>query len=74
MPRTGLTSMRVALGQLLDGPCHHAADCFEQGSDDVLDFWMKGFEGKLKKQDWIDYFQGRGYRGAVDLPAMLFYR
>ncbi len=26
LQRTGLTSLRVALGQLLRGPCHHAAD------------------------------------------------
>ncbi len=73
LPRTGLTSLRVALGSLLEGPCHHAADFFG-GVDETMDLWIRAAEGRLSKEDWIEYFQGRGFRATVDLPAMLFYK
>ncbi len=73
MPRTGLTSLRVALGQLLNGPCHHGANFFD-GKDETMDYWIRAFQGKLERQDWIDHFQGKGYRATVDLPTMLFHK
>ena len=73
LPRTSLTSLRVALGQLLEGPCHHAADVMD-GDDDIMDFWIKAFDGKATKKDWVDYFQGKGYRACVDIPALIFWK
>ncbi len=73
LPRTGLTSLRVALGQLLDGPCHHAAD-FVDGHADILDFWERALDGKVTKADWVEYFEGKGYRACVDNPALLFWK
>ncbi len=73
LPRTGLTSLRVALGQLLGGPCHHSAELFE-GDEAVLDFWMKALDGKAEREDWVGYFQRRGYKSCVDVPSMIFYK
>ncbi len=73
LPRTGLTSLRVALGKLLNGPCHHGADFFD-GKKETLDFWVDAFEGRLVREDWIRYFKGRGYTASVDLPGLLFYK
>ncbi len=71
--RTGLTSLRVALGQLLREPCHHAADLAD-GDSQVLDFWVRAIDGKNTKADWRNYFEGRGYRACVDNPALLFWK
>ena len=42
-----------------------------------LDFWLKAAvaaDGKMKKEDWVKHFEGRGYRASVDAPSDMFYR
>ncbi len=73
LPRTGLTSLRVALGQVLEGPCHHAADVMD-GEPEIMDFWLRVLEGKTTNEDFVDYFQGKGYRACVDFPALHYWR
>ena len=31
-------------------------------------------DGKVSKQDWQQFLEGQGYRGAVDFPAAAFYK
>ena len=73
LPRTGTMTTRHALGVLLEGKCHHMLDTM-LGGDTELDFWLNASEGKVKKEDWVVHFEGRGYRASVDAPSALFYR
>ena len=73
MPRTGTASMRSALSILLDGPVYHMYEVGKNGINDV-DFWSEACHQKKSSQEWIDFFQGRGYRAGVDRPPSLFYK
>jgi hypothetical protein len=35
---------------------------------------QNGSEKRLSERDWKDFFEGRGFRSAVDYPASLFYK
>ena len=28
----------------------------------------------MKKEDWVEHFEGRGFRASVDAPSDMFYR
>jgi Sulfotransferase domain len=66
--RTGTTSLKAALEQLLDAPCYHMMEVF--GKPDVAATWQRAAEGEMP--DW-EQFLG-GYRAAVDWPAAAFWR
>ena len=80
LPRTGTTSTREALEQLLGGPCYHMKTViFEKPSDGK--YWLKAIDDQahpdkkvLSNQDWIDFLSGRGYKAGVDYPVSLFYK
>ena len=38
------------------------------------DFWIEACHQKKSSKEWNDFFEGRGYRGGVDLPPSLFYK
>lgn len=73
LPRTGTTSLHVALGQLLEGKCYHMKDVMMGGPEEAR-FWLKAAEGKVAKADWEDFLTKRGYRAGVDFPISLFYK
>lgn len=73
LSRTGTTSMRAALGYLLAGACYHLLNHDSADEYDVA-FWHKAMDGETTKQDWIEFFEGRGFRSAVDMPSNLFYK
>ena len=73
-PRTGTFSMRTALGTLLNGACYHGYNWFGTGAEVEMTQWERAFEGTLSKEDWINFFQKRGFRAAADFPANLFYK
>ena len=66
--RTGTTSLKVALEELLGGPCYHMLQVRERPADP--DVWGDAYEGKLP--DWAAFFEG--YRAAVDWPSAPFWR
>jgi hypothetical protein len=66
--RTGTTSLKVALEELLGGPCYHMLDVREREADP--DAWGDAYEGRLP--DWPDFFDG--YVATVDWPAAPFWR
>ena len=72
--RTGTFSMRAALCQLLDGACYHGVDWAVLGSDEEMNFWEKALRKETTSQDWVDFFQGRGFRAACDFPANMHYK
>jgi hypothetical protein len=66
--RTGTNSLKLALEQLLGGPCYHMFEVF--GHPDSIPRWVDAVEGR--PVDWDALMNG--YRAAVDWPAAAFWR
>jgi hypothetical protein len=66
--RTGTTSLKLALEELLGGPCYHMFEVRERPQDP--DTWGDAYEGKVP--DWRALFDG--YEATVDWPAAPFWR
>lgn len=66
--RTGTHSLKVALEQLLGGPCHHMAEVFP--SDEQRAGWTRAIDGEVV--DWSVLLAG--YRAIVDWPGAGFWR
>ncbi|MBA3944008.1 MAG: sulfotransferase family protein [Herpetosiphonaceae bacterium] len=69
LPRTGTSSLKTALEQLIGGRCYHMSVLpghpFDLGVD-----WNQALAGNMP--DWERVFDG--YVAAVDWPASLFWR
>jgi hypothetical protein len=61
--RTGTHSLKVALEQLLGGPCYHMVEVF--GHPDHVPVWTAAM--KDEPVDWAPIFEG--YRATVDWPG-----
>lgn len=66
--RTGTTSLKLALEDLLGGRCYHMFEVRERPADP--DIWGHAYAGKLP--DWPAFFDG--YVATVDWPAAPFWR
>jgi hypothetical protein len=66
--RTGTTSLKAALEQLLDGRCYHMMEVF--GRPDMAEVWIEAVAGNCP--DWDVFF--KDFRAAVDWPAAAFWR
>jgi hypothetical protein len=66
--RTGTNSLKVALEQLLGGPCSHMMEVF--GRPDDIARWQDAVDGT--PVDWDALFAD--YRACVDWPAAAFWR
>jgi hypothetical protein len=66
--RTGTTSLKSALEQLLDGRCYHMIEVF--GRPDDAKTWQRAGDGDLP--DWDEFL--REYCATVDWPAAAFWR
>ncbi len=66
--RTGTHSLKVALEQLLGGPCYHMVEVL--GRPDQRDTWAAAVRGE--KVDWPKFLAP--YRATVDWPAAAFWR
>lgn len=66
--RTGTTSLKLALEELLGGRCYHMFEVRERAAD--ADVWGDAYEGTLP--DWRTFFEG--YVASVDWPAAPFWR
>jgi Sulfotransferase domain len=66
--RTGTHSLKLALEQLLGGPCYHMLEVF--GRPDDIPVWHRAVDGELP--DWNAFLAD--YRAAVDWPASAFWR
>lgn len=68
MGRTGTYSLKLALGMLGFGPCHHMTEVI--GNEAQKAFWRAAGRGEA-----VDWEQGyAGYRSAVDWPTAHFWR
>jgi len=66
--RTGTHSLKIALEQLLGGPCYHMLEVF--GRPDDIPVWHRAVDGEMP--DWNAFLSE--YRAAVDWPASAFWR
>ena len=66
--RTGTNSLKVALEQLLGGPCYHMLEVFQH--PEHVPLWQQAVDGKLA--DWDAIFGD--YVTAVDWPMASFWR
>ncbi len=66
--RTGTTSLKFALEELLGGPCYHMFEVRERPDDP--DVWAAAYRGRLP--NWEEFFAG--YRATVDWPAAPFWK
>jgi hypothetical protein len=66
--RTGTHSLKVALEQLLGGPCYHMVEVF--GRPDDIPVWHAAVNGDMP--DWNTFLAD--YRATVDWPASAFWR
>ncbi len=64
--RTGTFSLKLALEQLLDGPCYHMAEVFERPQD--VSVWLQAAKGGAV--DWKALLEG--YAAGVDWPLCSF--
>jgi len=65
--RTGTHSLKVALEQLLDGPCHHMVEVL--GDPSQVPAWIDAIEGR--PVDWSSVLAR--YRSIVDWPGGAFW-
>jgi hypothetical protein len=66
--RTGTHSLKLALEQLLGGPCYHMLEVF--GRPDDIPVWRAAVNGDMP--DWNSFLSD--YRATVDWPACAFWR
>jgi hypothetical protein len=66
--RTGTHSLKVALEQLLGGPCYHMVEVF--GRPDQRGTWAAAVRGE--DVDWASFLAP--YRATVDWPAAAFWQ
>jgi Sulfotransferase domain len=66
--RTGTHSLKLALEQLLDGPCYHMMETF--GRPDDIPVWHAAVNGA--DTDWTTFLAE--YVATVDWPAAAFWR
>ena len=66
--RTGTHSLKVALEQLLGGPCHHMVEIL--GDPSQIPAWIDAIEGR--PVDWSKMLEN--YRSIVDWPGGAFWR
>ena len=65
--RTGTTSLRLALEELLGGACYHMATVSTRPQDPTV--WADAYAGQLP--DWSRFFAG--YAATVDWPSAPFW-
>ena len=65
--RTGTHSLKLALEQLLGGPCYHMIEVFARPDDVAV--WQAALDGD--PPDWAEFFAD--YTAAVDWPAVAFW-
>lgn len=69
LPRTGTTSLKAALEELLDGPCYHMFEFFPRAEED-WPLWWAAFDGDLEALAHVT----AGWVAAVDWPASIMWR
>jgi Sulfotransferase domain len=67
-PRTGTTSLKIALETLLSSRCYHMYDLFSEPAH--IEIWEQGLKGDMSGVHRVM----TGYGAALDWPASFFWR
>ena len=67
LPRTGTVSMKLAVEELLKGPCYHFENILEN-PDGHIPFWMSVVKGEVTTEKWRDFLSE--YKGGFDSPIV----
>jgi len=73
LPRTGTNSMQKALQKLLDGKVYHMWEVVESLTRDI-GFWNDLCKSPKSSEEWRNFYEANGYKGAVDFPSVVFYK
>ena len=73
LPRTGTTSLRLALSHLLNGPIYHMDEVLNNPKTED-NFWIETSQRERRPDEWRKFLPGRGFRGGVDNPISMFYK
>ena len=73
LSRTGTLSLKAALTELLHGRCAHGIDTLAGDQEDI-DVVVKATAGEMEPEDWRNYFLGKKYVAAVDIPFNINYK
>jgi len=68
LPRTGTNSLKLALEQLLGGPCYHMHEVFERPHDQPI--WEAATRDQFP--DWPSFL--KEFHAAVDFPSSLYWQ
>ncbi len=69
LPRTGTSSLKQGLEQLLGGRCYHMFELIQRNEEDGVR-WVQALQGDLEKLDAVL----DGWAAAVDWPASIMWR
>ncbi len=58
LPRTGTTSLQVALQQLLGGKCYHMKEVFVAKGSGQCEFWEKALKRQNTKEVTVTLYNG----------------
>lgn len=72
LPRTGTTSLKAMLEQLLDAPCYHMRELYQR-REVHGPMWMDVLRGDLDQLDQIDEILD-GWGAVVDWPASVLWK
>ena len=77
LPRTGTSSTKLALEQLLGGRCYHNSTCMqEEGWESHFQFWVDILSGKMPctPESMRKMFTEGNFKASLDHPASQFYK
>jgi len=75
LSRTGTSSLKAALSQLLPGRTYHAMDLLQEINDvETFNFWQKVSAETASKEEIQDFFCNRRYSAVCDIPCLQYWR
>ncbi len=73
LPRTGTSSLQIALEKLLGGSCYHMKELVFKGDGKHVEMFLKAKRGEASAGEWKEFFEAGGYTACVDYPTSFFY-
>jgi len=74
LSRTGTSSLKAALSQLLPGRTYHAMDLLQDiNSYDTYTFWKKLSEDTATSEDIRHFFTSKNYSAVCDIPCLEYW-
>lgn len=75
LSRTGTSSLKAALSQLLPGRTYHAMDLLQDiNTKDTFRFWKALSEDSATNEDIRQFFPSRQYSAVCDIPCLQYWK